>query len=412
MLPSPAAPLAFRSVTFASASSTHSFCGSLASFGRSASILHGELYGILLAALFATASTSSSSPPSIHTDHLNAVTILNDALAHPPLPHSWSSLPARSMYRWIYSVLSSSQTHPTIHHVRAHTRSQDPVALANGLVDRLASSSQSLTIPPPPVPLPTFVMDKFTPYLPPYEYIDSHLPSLIQSLLASRSFFHASFSPQHILSPLFYDTHLPPLHPYTRASSSYSAVVQLYARSGQLPTNLSCAARFHDGSRLCRFGCSSLEDAHHLFVECHFFEHLRDEYSSLLVSDVDHMLSNTSLPNPLLSHILHMVTHLFKDNVSWPLGSSRFYLGLIPPLLPPNLLNESLSLEATRLVTRLAHSCHSHAIRLTARIWGTVVRHYIAATSPSKAPTKSDREALLRNSQLALPPHLHYLLKL
>ena len=45
------------------------------------------------------------------------------------------------------------------------------------------------------------------------------------------------------------------------------------------------------------------------------------------------MLTNTSLPNPLLSHLLHMVTHLFKDNVSWPLGSSRFYLGLIPPLL-------------------------------------------------------------------------------
>ena len=73
---------------------------------------------------------------------------------------------------------------------------------------------------------------------------------------------------------------------------------------------------FPDGSRLCRFGCSSLEDAHHLFVECHFFEHLRDKYSGLLVSDVDHMLTNTSLPNPLLSHLLHMVTHLFKDNVS------------------------------------------------------------------------------------------------
>jgi hypothetical protein len=202
------------------------------------------------------------------------------------------------------------------------------------------------------------------------------------------------------------------LHPYTRASSSYSAVVQLYARSGQLPTNISCAARFCDGSMFCRFGCSSLEDAHHLFVECPFFEHLRDEYSRLLISDVDHMLANTSLPNSLSSHLLHMVTHLFKDGVSWPLGSSRFYLGLIPPLLPPNLLNESLSLEATRLITRLAHSCHSHAIRLTGRIWGIVVRQYTAATSPSKAHTKSDRDALLRNSQLALPPHLHYLLKL
>ena len=124
------------------------------------------------------------------------------------------------------------------------------------------------------------------------------------------------------------------------------------------------------------------------------------------------MLANTFLPNPLFSDLLHMVSHLSKDDVTRPLGSSRFYLGIIPPLLLPNLLNESLSLEATRLITCLAHFCHSHAIRFTGHIWGIVVRHYIAATSPSKAHTNSDRDALLRSSQLALPPHLHYLLKL
>ena len=60
------------------------------------------------------------SHPPIYSasDHLNAVTLLNNAL-HPPLPHSWSSVPARSLYRWIFSVLTSSSNHPSLRHIRA-----------------------------------------------------------------------------------------------------------------------------------------------------------------------------------------------------------------------------------------------------------------------------------------------------
>jgi hypothetical protein len=162
----------------------------------------------------------------------------------------------------------------------------------------------------------------------------------------------------------------------------------------------------------CHFGCSSLEDAHHLFVDCPFFEDLRDEYSHSLISDVDHMLTNTSLPIPLSSHLLHMVPHLFKDDVSWPLGSSRFYLGLIPPLLPPSASKQSLSDEANRPITRLAHSCHLYSIRLTGRIWGIVVRHYLTETSLTRVRGCLDRDSLLRKAHLAFPTHLQYLLKL
>ncbi|KAN0109834.1 hypothetical protein V8E52_008940 [Russula decolorans] len=146
MSPSPVSPLAFRSVTFATASPTR---GSLANFGRSSTILHGELYGILVPALLVT-SSSSVVPPPIYTDHLNAVTVLNDALPKPPLTHSWSSLPARSLYRWIYSILTSSPNCPTLRHVRAHTSAPYPASLANDLVDCLASSAHSLPIPAPP----------------------------------------------------------------------------------------------------------------------------------------------------------------------------------------------------------------------------------------------------------------------
>jgi hypothetical protein len=64
--------------------------------------------------------------------------------------------------------------------------------------------------------------------------------------------------------------------------------------------------------------------------------------------------------------------------------------------------------------TRLAHSCYLYAIRLAARIWGAVIRHYLSATSKPGASARGtvNRDALLRASNLRLPPHLHYLLHL
>jgi len=103
-----------------------------------------------------------------------------------------------------------------------------------------------------------------------------------------------------------------------------------------------------------------------------------------------------------------MVTHLFKDNVSWPLGSLRFYLGLIPHLLPPTESQKLLPDESNRLLTwRLRHSCHVFGIRLAAHIWGTVVRHYVETTSPPRARGQLDRNAMLRNAGLTLPPYLN-----
>lgn len=60
-------------------------------------------------------------------------------------------------------------------------------------------------------------MDKYTPYLLPFQYIDSNLPHLLNNLLASHSFFHPSFSPSVILSPPLYNIQYatPSPHPLT-----------------------------------------------------------------------------------------------------------------------------------------------------------------------------------------------------
>ncbi len=147
-------------------------------------------------------------------------------------------------------------------------------------------------------------MDKFTPYLPPFQYIDSHLP-LLHSLLASRSFFDSSFVPLRHLLPLSMTSTLllyilTPDPPIRIPRSSNCIPPQL----SSLPTFL--ATCFKDPTMLCRFGCPSLEDTHHIFVHCPLFQHLRDEYSGLLIAEITWLLTDTPLPTALTSHILYI----------------------------------------------------------------------------------------------------------
>ncbi|KAF8239259.1 hypothetical protein L208DRAFT_1017712, partial [Tricholoma matsutake] len=70
-----------------------------------------------------------------------------------------------------------------------------------------------------------------------------------------------------------YDQHPPPDYPYTRAPSSYSAVIQLYAHSDQLDLALTLSSRLHNGFQpWCRFGCHVLKSTHHIFTECLRFQ--------------------------------------------------------------------------------------------------------------------------------------------
>jgi hypothetical protein len=399
MTPSPVLPLAFRSVSFAATSP----------------ILLAVLFSCTSLSSSSSVSSSPSSPPSsstplpIYSDCLDAVTFLQDAIQHPPPPYLWASLPARALYRWIFSVLQSfpPHSHPSLLHVRAHTDAPDAPSRANALADRLASDARLSPLAAPPVPPPTFFMDKFTPYVYPFEFVDSRFPSLLHSLLAFRSFYDPSFVPFRTLSPILHDLHPPPPHPYVRASSAYSAVIQLYGRSSQLPTNVSLASRFGDRSPSCRFGCHTAEDPHHLFVTCPAFRDLRAEYSHSLISDVSHTLGDHPLPNPLRSHLDGLVVRLFQDDACWPLGSSLFFLGLLPPLLPRNYSESSLTPDTHRILSRVAQSCHTSAIRLAARIWGLAARH---AASSSSTTLPHPPWASSQGSAFVLPSHLHHFL--
>jgi len=79
----PASPLFHhaRSVTFVAVTASFSLVGSLSSFGCSASILHGEVYGLIAACLLSTASSTSV---SIYSDHLSSICSISNALSHSP----------------------------------------------------------------------------------------------------------------------------------------------------------------------------------------------------------------------------------------------------------------------------------------------------------------------------------------
>ena len=174
------------SVTFAVVTQQTAFTGSLSQFGHSASILHGEVYAIIVASLLMRKMLHDPTihpSPLLYTDHLNSVNILSSPVL---CPRQISSNPARSLYRWIFDIRKRTQVvgiddgentagiddsgnetttfFPFAHHVRAHTSSQSLPSQLNCLADTIASHPNTHNFPPPSVPLPTFFMDDYTPF--------------------------------------------------------------------------------------------------------------------------------------------------------------------------------------------------------------------------------------------------------
>jgi hypothetical protein len=161
--------------------------------------------------------------------------------------------------------------------------------------------------------------------------------------------------------------------------------------------------------RLYRFGCPSLEDAHHIFLQCPVFDNLWDKYQAMLTSQTNHLIHNSSLPSSLVSHLEDIIAHLFHDEFSWPLASLCFYLGLLPPLLPTLSHPQPVSPESLHPITRLGHCCHILTIHLAAHIWGTVVRQLVMSNSNSGHANGDSHAIQLQSLHHSLLPHLCYL---
>ena len=223
-----------RTITFAVASPQSAFAASLHPSAHQTNILHGEVYGLVASSIL------SSHIPHAHlfSDHLNSVRLLSTNLSLLSLRNN----SARSLYRWLLSLWSSGPQ-PQLNHVRTHTNATDIPSRLNNIADSLATASQSFPLLPSSAPVPTSFMDLFMLFSPSHGCVESSITSFIDSSLAR--FLTLSLNTcQQPLPPLpLFNTTPPPSYPYTKAPSSYSAMVQLYARSGQLDTRLSLSTR-------------------------------------------------------------------------------------------------------------------------------------------------------------------------
>lgn len=377
-------------VTFAITSSRTSCIAALQPPHAHSTSLTGEVYALLFASLHAL-SHFPHSQTTIYSDHLNSVHALANTVnpVHSPFP----SNPAYPLYRWLRNVIDRHPLPPIVSHVHAHTSSSSIPAQVNRHVDYLASHAHHSPAIPLPVPFPTFSLNDFSLFSPNTGFICSSIASVLSTLRERCLSRDITYHPNLTLCRSLYNPINPPAHPYTRASSAFSALVQLYARAGQLDTALVRSQRFGNCLPGCSFHCDAIETAHHVFVTCPTFQHYREHALSSVLRDTSNLLDDA--PLSVRKVVLDTARSLFHDDVRvWPQHLSHFYLGTLPKLpLPEEVLQAHI-----RVFSRVVQSWHNASIQLAARIWGEYKRR-------CRAPAKWSSPG-----PLDLPSNLLYLL--
>ena len=335
---------------------------------RNASILQGEQMGLVLALVLA------EKPPQIYTDHLNSTVLIDDSRTAVNQDHRLRSMNGRSYYRWILDLVTRKSA--VITYTKAHTNDTTLPASLNREADHLASSSQKHLPSIPAAPVPTFFMNPYTFHRQPDGWVESNVRYFVDHFLAKATADTLALLPKHRMSTWLYDLNTPPLWIYTKASSAYTALVQLYARSGQLPTADGMFQKKATISRICRFGCPDSETPHHVFVVCGRFSEYRSKELASLTISIKRRLDDAGIATPCQSAILHLAKSIFTDSETvWPLHSTAFFLGQIPkiePLLSP--LSITNSVNRSRLIHNLATDLHLSSVRLASRIFGDLQR--------------------------------------
>ncbi|KII90980.1 hypothetical protein PLICRDRAFT_697396 [Plicaturopsis crispa FD-325 SS-3] len=337
--------------------------------GRNLNILHGELMGLISGLVLAD---STLDVPRIYSDHMNATRFLDDAKSRISQDARLKNMNGRSYYRWILSLRERSRAQMI--YTPGHSDEVSIPSLLNSEADFYASESQRHLLTIPVAPSPTFFMDTYTFYRERDGWIESNIRHFVDFFLAKQTALSlASSHPYRMYSPL-HDNHPPPSYPYTHAQSAHSATIQLYARSGQLPTADVLFRRDKLIGDRCRFGCETSESAHHIFVECPRYTEWRRMTADDVVGRTRMKLAEQEVPEPAQQRLLHTAKSLFCDDECWPFHQSLFYYGQLPPL--PALLpqTEMSYISRKRLLHHLAADWHTSAIRLAGRIFGDLQR--------------------------------------
>jgi hypothetical protein len=147
-------------------------------------------------------------------------------------------------------------------------------------------------------------------------WIESNIQYFTDHYLARETSTQLLIGRQQRMATIFYDQTTPPSYPYLCATSAYSALVQLYARSGQLGV----ADRLHRRNKIisnyCRFGCGEVEDEHHIFVSCKRYKEWRSQSASYVYEKTKRKLDEAKLEDADSTLILEAAKSLFSDNIA------------------------------------------------------------------------------------------------
>jgi len=178
----------------------------------------------------------------------------------------------------------------------------------------------------------------------------------------------------------------PPEHPYNKSTPAYSAVVQLYARSGQLPTAEILHKRGKLPTDFCRLGCDEIESPHHLLVHCEHYQKWRDDATDEVLKKtklkLETLLSNAE-PS-IHKNIMKYAKSLFLDDHSiWPLKVTQYYLGKVSNVNPVvEDIPDVTALQRRRITSHVASDWHIAAVRLAGRIFGDVQKRMASVYCP------------------------------
>lgn len=170
--------------------------------------------------------------PQIYTDHLNSTILIQDSLTAVNLDGWLQSMNGQYYYCWILDLVNRKSA--TLTYTKAHTNDTILPAVLNREADHLASTSQKHISSIPIASIPTFFMDPYMFHCEPDGWVESNIQYFIDHFIAKSTSDTLALMPKHRMSTWLYDPNTTWL--YTKALSAYTALIQLYARSGKLPT--------------------------------------------------------------------------------------------------------------------------------------------------------------------------------
>jgi hypothetical protein len=242
----------------------------------------------------------------------------------------------------------------------------------NNEADYYASKSQNVANSVHPAPTPTFYVDEYMFYRPTDGWIESHIRTFIEYFLVKTTSDNLAIGHRYRMATWLYDQRPPPTYPYMHATSAYTALVQLYARSGQLPMAEGMVQKGQSEDKSCRMGCKVIEDMHHIFVVCLEYSRLREEAETEVIKRTRARIQVLEIEETCMSSLLQKAKSLFIDcRSTWPLHYSFYYLGhtlLLDSHVPIDKFKSRI--QQDHFIPNLKSDWHMSSIRLASRIYG------------------------------------------